>query len=99
MGLEPERARPELGVFGRGQAGAWPPCCAPQPPRSREPDVGSPRLGGLPLQFAASCRGFQLQGSPKAPQEITAPKCAPQEGGGGVLRLPPPISEGLGPPK
>lgn len=59
---------------------------------------GSPRLGGLPLQFAASCRGFQLQGSPRAPQEIKAPKCAPQQGGGGVSRLPPPISEGLGPP-
>lgn len=104
MGLEPERAQPEPGGVRAGvQAGARLRCCPLQPPHSCEPLFwGSPRLGGLPLQFAASCRGFQLQGSPRAPQEITAPKCAPPAGRRGGCVCPgsrTPSVRGLGPPK
>lgn len=84
MGLEAGQAQPELGGnWGRSKA---PALLLPPPHALRAHLGGSPRLGGLLLQFAASYRGFQLHREAQGPQKITAHECAPApqpRGGGG----------------
>lgn len=86
MGLEAGQAQPELGgKCGRSKAPALP---LPPPRAPRAHPGGSPGLGGLLLQFAASYRGFQLhrepQGPPKDHSTWMCPSTTARGGGGGA---------------
>lgn len=75
MGLEAGQAQRELGGnWGRSKAPALP----LPPPRALRAHPGeSPGLGGLRLQFAASCRGFQLHREPQGPPKDHSTRMCP----------------------